>query len=62
MQMFDDDLEPRKQKKQPRDLEKMSVDELEEYVVELSAEIERVNEEIKKKKMHAEAASSIFKT
>lgn len=60
--MFDDDLEPRKQKKQPRDLEKMSVDELEEYVVELSAEIERVNEEIKKKKMHAEAASSIFKT
>ncbi len=60
--MFDDELEPRKQKPKLRDLEKMSVNELEEYVVELNEEVVRVQGEINKKKAHAEAASSIFKS
>lgn len=60
--MFDNDLEPTKKKSAPRDLEKMSVAELEEYVDDLKAEIERVQGEIGKKRAHAEAASSIFKT
>ena len=60
--MFDDDLDPKTRKPKPRDLEKMSVSDLEEYVEDLSAEIERVKGEISKKKAHAEAASSIFKS
>lgn len=59
--MFDEDLEPTRKKSQPRDLEKMSVSELEEYVEDMKAEIERVQGEIGKKKAHAEAASSVFK-
>lgn len=61
--MFDEDLEPRKTKAlfEPRNLENLSLDELEAYIIELGAEIERVNEEIAKKKAHADAASSVFK-
>lgn len=60
--MFDDDLDPKTKKPKVRDLSIMSVDELEEYISDMKAEIERVEQEIAKKKAHAEAASSIFKS
>lgn len=59
--MFDD-LEPRKKAPPPRNLEPMSVDELEVLVAELQAEIVRAEAEIAKKKAYANAASSFFKT
>ena len=59
--MFDEELDPRTKKPKPRDLERMSIDELEEYTEDLKAEIERVADAIAKKKAHQNAASSIFK-
>lgn len=60
--MFDEDL-PRKKPEGtfPRNLENMSVHELEEYIQALKAEIERVESDIAKKRASQEAASSIFK-
>ena len=60
--MFDEDLEPRKQKSAPKNLENMSVDELEEYIEELKAEIVRVEDDIDKKKGSLAAADSVFKS
>jgi uncharacterized small protein (DUF1192 family) len=59
--MFDDELEPRKQPKKLRVLDKMSIDELNEYIAEMKEEIIRVEGEIKRKKAHADAAASLFK-
>lgn len=56
-----DDLEPRKQKKQPRPLDPFSIEELENYILELNAEIERVKAEIVRKKAVKDAASLFFK-
>lgn len=59
--MFDDELEPRTKKPAVKNLEPMSVDELLAYIEGMKAEIVRTEEEIKRKKAHLEAASSIFK-
>lgn len=59
--MFDDENEPRKKAPQVKNLEPMSVDELESYITDMKAEIIRVQEEIKRKQAHMDAASSIFK-
>ena len=59
--LFDDNLDPQKQSKKPRSLDKMSIEELENYIAELKDEILRVEDDIKKKKAHREAAASIFK-
>lgn len=59
--MFDDDLDPKTKKPKPRNLDPMSLEELEEYTQDLHAEIERVATEISKKKAHKDAAASIFK-
>lgn len=60
--MFDDDLEPRnKGPKKPKDLSPMSIDELETYISDMKAEIERCDGEIKRKKAYQEAASAAFK-
>lgn len=56
-----DDLEPQKQKKQPKPLEPLSIEALENYIQELTAEIERAKAEILKKKAVKEAASAFFK-
>lgn len=45
----------------PKDLEPMSLDELDNYIVELKDEIKRSEGEIERKKKHMEAASSVFK-
>lgn len=56
-----EDLEPRKTKPQPRNLDPLSVDELNTYIQELEAEIARVKAEIDKKQAHLSAASAFFK-
>jgi len=60
--MFDDELEPRKKPVKLKNLEPMSVDELQAYVDEMKAEITRTEAEIAKKKAYASAASSFFKS
>ena len=59
--MLDEDLEPRKKKPGPKPLDNMSVEELEDYIAGMKAEIERADAEIKKKKAYRDAASSFFK-
>ncbi len=56
-----DDLDPRQKKSQPRNLDVMNVEDLEEYVLVLKAELERVIAKIKAKQSHAAAAASLFK-
>ena len=60
--MFDEDLEPAKKTNQIKDLEPMSISELEEYISRMKEEIFRVEAEIEKKKVHQDAASSLFKS
>ncbi len=60
--MFDDDLEPKKKTPVLKSLEKLSLDELAAYIEDLKAEILRTEGEIARKKAHAAAASSFFKT
>ena len=57
-----DDLDPRQKKTQPKNLDVMNVEDLEEYVLVLKAELERVEAKIKAKQSHAAAAASLFKT
>jgi uncharacterized small protein (DUF1192 family) len=57
-----DDLEPRKQKPKPRDLEAMGVDELEAYLAELEQEADRAREKIAAKKAYLSGAESLFKS
>lgn len=60
--MLDDDLDPRKKPAKAKNLEPLSIEELEEYVESLKAEIIRAEGEISKKKAYATAAASFFKT
>jgi len=60
--MDTDDLEPRKAKPKPKNLDPMSVEDLMEYIEELNAEIRRVEENMAKKKAHLSAAAGLFKT
>ena len=60
--MDTDDLEPRKTKPKPKNLDPMSVEDLAEYIEELKAEIRRVEENMAKKKAHLSAAAGLFKT
>ncbi len=56
-----DDLEPRKQKPKPKDLEVMGVEELEGYLAELEAEAARVRDKIEAKKSYLSGADALFK-
>lgn len=56
-----EDLEPRKAKPQPRNLDRLSVDELQAYIAELEGEIARVKAEIGRKQAHLDAAAAFFK-
>lgn len=60
--MLEEDLDPKTKKPGVKNLEPMSVDELEHYIMALEQEIERTRAEIAKKKAHHDAASSIFKS
>jgi uncharacterized small protein (DUF1192 family) len=56
-----EDLEPRKAKPQPKDLEAMGIEELEAYLGELETEAERVRAKIASKKSYMEGAEAFFK-
>lgn len=60
--IFDEDLPKQKTASFPRDLENMSVSDLEDYIQDLQNEITRVEEDIRKKKASQDAAASIFKS
>jgi uncharacterized small protein (DUF1192 family) len=57
-----EDLEPRKQKPKPKDLDSLGVDELEEYLANLEAEAERVKQKIAAKKSYLSGAGDLFKS
>lgn len=57
-----EELEPRKAKPQPKNLDPMSVEELTDYIANLKAEIARVEEKISSKRAHLNAASGLFKS
>ena len=57
-----EELEPRKQKPQPRNLDVLSIEELNTYIDEMKAEIARVEEKIAAKKAHINAAAGLFKS
>ncbi len=63
MALFDEELPKRKKAVHEvgEDLAKLSVDELEERIGILSAEIERLKAEMDRKRASAEAAQSFFK-
>ena len=56
-----DDLEPKKQKPAPKNLEVMSITALEEYIGELEAEIARVRQAITGKETARSSADRFFK-
>ncbi len=58
--MFDDDI-PAKKPAPVKNLEPMSIDELNAYIGAMQVEIERVRAEIVKKEAHKSAADSFFK-
>ena len=59
--MESDDLEPKTKKAHKRNLDPLSVDELQNYIAELQMEIARVEEDIARKKKHLSAAERLFK-
>ncbi len=55
-----DDLEPQKPKAKLRDLDGMAIEELEDYIASLDAEIARADAMIAKKKAHRQGIESLF--
>lgn len=60
--MFLDDLPRPKTDTFPRNLENLSIDELQAYIQDLEAEIERVKQDIGKKRASIEAAAAFFRS
>jgi len=56
-----EDLEPKKQKPKPRDLEGLGVAELRDYLADLEAEIARAKAAIARKEDHRSGAEAFFK-
>ena len=56
-----EDLEPLKKKPKPKDLDNLGVDELEDYLAELEAEMARVREKLAAKKAYLSGAEGLFK-
>ena len=59
--MDSDDLEPKKKKPAPKNLEEMSIEALQEYIAEMEAEIARVREAIAGKEDARAGADQFFK-
>jgi uncharacterized small protein (DUF1192 family) len=60
--MDSDDLEPLKKKPQPKDLSRMSIGDLNDYIAELRAEIARAEAAIALKDKARAGAASFFKS
>jgi uncharacterized small protein (DUF1192 family) len=56
-----EELEPRKKLPTPPDLDRMSIEELKEYIASMEAEIARVRGKIEAKQAHLEGAAALFK-
>ncbi len=56
-----DDLEPLKKKPKPRDLDTLSIEELNDYIADMESEIGRVRDKIKAKTSHSAAAAALFR-
>jgi uncharacterized small protein (DUF1192 family) len=56
-----DELEPRKAKPKPKDLQPMSIAELTDYIAELEAEIVRAREMIAAKRKERSGAEGLFR-
>jgi len=61
MALDTDDLEPKKVKPQPRELETLAVSELQDYIEQLQAEIARAQAVIDRKQNHRSGAEAFFK-
>jgi uncharacterized small protein (DUF1192 family) len=57
-----EELEPQKKKAAPRDLDAMGVEQLENYLAEIEAEVERVRAKITEKKDYLAGAQAFFKS
>ena len=57
-----DDLEPRKAIVKPKDLDALGIEELEDYIAELEAEIARTKEKIAAKQSFKSGAEAFFKS
>jgi len=57
-----EDLEPKNKKLPPKDLSRWNIEDLEEYIAAMQAEIDRVRAEIDRKKGVAAAAEGLFKS
>ena len=56
-----EDLEPRKAIIKPKDLDALSVTELEDYLGELEAEVVQVKAKIEQKRSYLDGAAAFFK-
>jgi len=59
--MDEEDLEPLRATPKPRNLEPMSIGQLNEYIAELNAEIARIRAEIAGKSAHLGVAEELFR-
>lgn len=59
--MDPEELEPRKKLSTPPDLDRMSIEELKDYIAAMEAEISRVKAKIEAKKTHLAGAAGLFK-
>ena len=60
--MDPEELEPRKKPPTPPDLDRMSIEELKDYIASMEAEIARVKSKIEAKQAHLAGAAALFKT
>jgi len=60
--MDPEELEPRKKVPAPLDLDRMSIEELKDYIAAMEAEISRVKAKIEAKKAHLAGAAGLFKS
>ncbi len=60
--MDPEDLEPRKRAVPPKNLDTLSIGELNEYIAELQAEIDRVRAKIAAKEAHRSGAAALFRS
>jgi uncharacterized small protein (DUF1192 family) len=60
--MEPEDLEPRKALQKPLDLDDLGVEELEDYLEDLAAEMQQVKEKIAAKKAYLSSVDSLFKS
>jgi uncharacterized small protein (DUF1192 family) len=57
-----EDLEPLSKKPKPKDLDNLGVEELEDYLAELEAEMTRVRDKLVAKRAYLSGAETLFKS